>query len=496
MTGLSEDPPETGAAQRLEPAEVRRRAHAGAVLLVARGVGVRVLGFAGNVVLAALLAPADFGEVAIGAAIIVFIGLVSDGGLGAALIRGDHAPTPRVLGQLLALQLLIALVLTAVSVGIAPLFGRTGWVVALMTSTACVTVFGVASTIHLERNLCFDRLATIDVAGSVAYLVTAIPAAALGAGVWALAGGCVVQVLVGTALALTLAPVRVLRPRRGLDSVRPLLAFGARFQAISAMNLLRDQGMNVGVAAVAGVGTLGVWTMAYRFIQVPFLLFESLWRVTFPGMARLIEAGEDPRPAGERMLGISAVITAAIMCPLVGATPALVPLLFDHAWHGIVDILPWACAGLLVGGPISVSVAGLLFAEGDAGTVLRGAVLHTIAALTVGLALYPVLGLTALGLSVFASATVEGIVLGQRAQRRYRIGVVRPLVAPTLVAVPVGAMAWLAAAHIGPLGPATVAGGAIGLLGFAAVLYVVDRVAARSAVATVAMTVRSALAPR
>ena len=59
--------------------------------------------------------------------------------------------------------------------------------------------------------------------------------------------------------------------------------------------------------------------MAYRFIQIPFLLFESLWRITFPGMARLIEAGEDPRPVVERMLTRSAVLTGAIMCALVGS---------------------------------------------------------------------------------------------------------------------------------------------------------------------------------
>ena len=70
-----------------------------------RGVAIRALGFAGTIVLARLLVPADFGAVAIGSAIVVFINLVSDGGLGAALIRGDHDPSRRVFEELLGLQL-------------------------------------------------------------------------------------------------------------------------------------------------------------------------------------------------------------------------------------------------------------------------------------------------------------------------------------------------------------------------------------------------------
>jgi O-antigen/teichoic acid export membrane protein len=480
--------------RRLGVATVRRRVGSGVAVLTLRGLGIRLVGLVGNVVLARLLTPSDFGTVAVGSAVITFVGLVSDGGLGAALIRGDHHPSRRAFEQLLGLQLLVSLVLTAAAFAVAPVFGRTGWVVACMTSTCCVAVFGTSSSIDLERNLMFRRLATCDVVGSVAYLGWAIVAAVLGAGAWALASAKIFQVVVGTIVVVWLAHVRVVRPRPGLDAIRALLPFGVRFQAISAVNLVRDAGMNVAIAAVAGISTLGVWTMAFRFIQVPFLLFESLWRVTFPGMARLIEAGEDPRPVADRLLTASSVATAAIMCTLVGGLPALVPLLFRHEWHGLVDIIPWACAGLLVGGPISVSVAGLLFAHGDAGTVLRGAILHTAASFAVGLSLLPVIGVTALGLSVLASALVEGAVLGRRAAKRYGIDVIRPLAGPTSAGLAAGAAAWLAADRIGPLALGAAAGATIGLLGFAALFTALDRRAAFDTATVVRSAVRSAVA--
>jgi O-antigen/teichoic acid export membrane protein len=471
--------------------DVRRRATSGAGLLVVRGLAIRAVGFLGNIILARLLIPADFGAAAIGSAIIVFISLISDGGLGAALIRGDHSPPRIVFEQLLGLQLAIAGTLTIAAFALGPLFGRVGWAAAVMTSTSTIAVFGTASSIHLERNLMFRQLARIDVLNSVGYMMWAIPAAALGTGVWALVSANIVQVVLATALYLAVSPLRVLRPRFGLGEIRPLLSFGARFQAINAVNLVRDQGLNVGVAAIAGVGTLGVWTMAYRFIQVPFLLFESLWRVTFPGMARLMEAGEDPRPAVERLLGTSSVATGAIMCTLVGSTPALIPAVFAHRWQGIVDVLPWACGGLLVGGPISVAVAGYLFAQGDASTVLRGAILHTSAALAVGLALLPVLGIAALGLSAFSSALVEGAVLGLRATRTHRIHIVRPLLIPTLVSIPAAGLGWWIAGKVDPVWLGAVAGAATGLGTFLILQIVADRAALTRTAALVNRTVRS-----
>jgi O-antigen/teichoic acid export membrane protein len=485
----------SGEPERLAATDIHDRAAGGAALLVVRGVAIRALGFVGNIVLAGFLVPADFGEVAVGSAVIAFVSLAADGGLGAALIRGDHDPSRLVFEQLLGLELGLAVAVTAVAAGLAPHFGRPGTVVAIMVASLCVAVFGIASVIHLERNLMFRRLATIDVASSIAFMACGIPAAALGAGVWALVSANLVQVLVTTGLYIALAPTRVLRPRLGTSALRPLLSFGARFQAIGVVNLIRDQGLNIGVAAVSGVSTLGVWSVAFRFIQVPFLLFESLWRVTFPGMARLLEAGEDPRPTVERMLVVSSVATAVIVCPLVGCTPALVPAVFAAKWHGIVDILPWACGGLLVGGPISVAVAGFLFAHGDASTVLRGAILHTAGSLLVGLALLPVLGVTALGMSVFASALIEGAVLGREAAHRFGVRIVAPLLVPTLCSIPAAGVGWWVANKIHPLAAATVTSAALALASYLALQSILDRGAVSATVHLLKRSIRVALNP-
>ena len=62
-------------------------------MIGARGVGVRVFGLAGNVLLARMLLPSEFGTVALALSLLALGGVIFDGGLGASLIRRSREPT-------------------------------------------------------------------------------------------------------------------------------------------------------------------------------------------------------------------------------------------------------------------------------------------------------------------------------------------------------------------------------------------------------------------
>ena len=128
----------------------------------------------------------------------------------------------------------------------------------------------------------------------------------------------------GLTLVLIFPPAR-LAPSLSWARVRPLLGFGFQFQAVAVVNLLRDQATNAAVALFAGVSALGVWAVAYRILQIPLLFLGSLWRVSFPGMSRLVAAGGDAGKTVERIIGVVAVASGLLLAPLVAATPAWVP---------------------------------------------------------------------------------------------------------------------------------------------------------------------------
>jgi O-antigen/teichoic acid export membrane protein len=429
----------------LTSADVRRRAAAGAAAVGLRGVVVRVIQFIGIVILARLLTPHDFGLVAIGMTVVTLGAFLSDMGFGAALIRRSEPPEPGVIESLLGLQLAVAGLLALGTVAVVAPLGFESLPTAVIVTSLPLLAARAPTGILLERRLVYRPIVWAEVAETVVYYGFAGFTAWLGWGVWALAVGVVVRSVAGTTLLLALAPVRVVRPGSPLRAGRRLVSFGLKYQAVGFTNLARDQGVNLGVALVGGVSTLGLWTFANRILQIPYLLFGALWRVSYPAMSRLQALGEDATPIIERALSRVSVATGAILAPLAGSAPTLVPAVLGHHWTAVAAVIPWPCLGLVVSGPISVAVAGYLYAVGDVATPLRASVFHTIAWLVVSLALLPFVGVQAVGLGWLASCAVDAIVLGRGARRHVRVDLFAPLAPPTTAAILAGGLGWIVA---------------------------------------------------
>ena len=398
--------------------QVRARAVASAAVVAARGIAVRALGLVGNIVIARLLVPEEFGTAAFGLAFVTFAKYLSDGGLAAGLVRREGPASTEDLRSMVAVQLTLTLTI-AVLVALASIpFGRVGAVTAVMVAALPFVSFRTPGVVVLERALNYRPLATAEVAETLAYNAWAISAVAAGFGVWGLATATVVRLLIGSAIVVRYGPTGALRPLFSWSRIRPLLAFGLRFQAVAVTNLVRDQGLNIGIAAVAGLGALGVWALARRILEVPFLLFDSMLRVSFPAMSRLLASGEPARPLIERGVSVGAVATGLIVTPLVACTPALVPAVFGPGWDEVVGVVPAAGLALMIGGPVSVATAGFLYAVGDASRVLKSTLAHTGAWFVVGLSLLPALGPPAIGLGWVASSLVDATMLGRGAAKR------------------------------------------------------------------------------
>jgi O-antigen/teichoic acid export membrane protein len=439
--------------------EVRRRAIAGVAALTIRGAAVRVIGFAGTVVLARLLVPHDFGLVAFGATLMFFARYLADGGLAAALIRTREDPPLADLKALLGLQLVITTVFAGVTAIAAFPFGTEGRIVAVMVGSLPLTALRVPGTIVLERKLSYRPLVAVDITETFSYFAWAIGSIAIFHwGVWGLATGAVVRALAATVAIALASPVGVPRPSLAWRRVREPLGFGIRFQGVGLVRVIGDQGVNLGTAAIGSVSILGLWSLAGRFLMVPTMAFEALWRVGYPAMSRLLGSGENPRAILERGTALVATATGAMLVPLVGSTPALVPALFGSKWTDAASVIPWASLGLMVSGPISVTASGYLYAVGDVRAVLRSTAFSGAALAGVGLGLLPVLGVTALGLGAMSSAFVEAIVLARAMSVHSSASVAIPLGIPTIAACGAAGAGWALTSSLQPTLTAAVLG--------------------------------------
>ena len=429
----------------LAPADVQRRAAAGAAILGLRGLVIVLFGLGGNLALAALLLPREFGLLALGN-VIIFVGRsVSEGGLVAGFIARPAPPDRRDLEAALGFQLAITAGLAATFTAAALPFGADGAALAVMAWSVPLTSFRVPASLALERDLLYRPIATVEVVEAVAFYVTAVALVAAGLGVAGVAAAAVLRAALGTMVMARIGPVGWVGPRWAFDRVRGVLGFGVRVQQVGAVHLAREQGLSVGIAAIAGLGVLGLWTLAYRVLQVPQLLFGSLKRIAFPAIARLLDGGQSPRAVVERAVGLVAVSGALLVPPLVAGAAAFMPAVLGSEWDAVPPILVWSAIGLMIGTPIGTVAVGYLYASGEPRTVLRCVAAKTAAWLVVALALVEPVGPEAAGLGWVAGGLIEAVGFAVALRRRIGARVVRAAGVPLALAGAAGAVGWLVA---------------------------------------------------
>ncbi|MGZ4264265.1 MAG: oligosaccharide flippase family protein [Solirubrobacteraceae bacterium] len=435
-------------------ATIRDRGAVGAVLLTARQAAAQVVAFIGILVLAHLLTPTTLGMLALGTTIVTVGTFFADGGLGAALVRKTEEPTVDELRTLLAMQLGLA---CAIALGVAAVgsqAGTVGTVTAIMACSLPVLAFRAPHAIVLERALDYQPIAAIEFAESLVFYGWAIATVEVGWGVFGVASAAIVRALTGSVLMSVASPIKLITPRLAPRTLRSMLGFGIGFQAVGLTALARTQGVNLVVVAVGGEQLLGYWSVAYRLMQIPFWVFQALWRVSYPTMARLRAYGEDTRLTVERFARLTALASGAVLAPLAASAHFIVPALFGDRWAPAASPIPWASAGLLVAGPISVAATGYLYSEKDVRTPLLATILGGAVWISLTAVLLRPLGIAAVGLALMVASWTEAL-LFSRALWRAGIAVSRMIVVPVALAV---ASALVAQALQEPLASALIPG--------------------------------------
>jgi polysaccharide transporter, PST family len=436
---------------RMSAREVKTRASSAAVLLMGRGAAFQALGFLGSLVLARLLVPEDFGIVAVGLTILNIGRSISGAGLGSALVARAEPPTRDELRALAGLQLVITSCIAATAAAGAFAIGGQAPITALMVLALPLTALRMPAMLLFQRQLEFLAPVKVEIAEILVYLAISIALAVAGMGAWSLAIAVVARAFVGTALAIRISPLGFVDPSLDFARLRSIIGFGWRFQAVGWTQLAFESALTAGIGAIAGLSALGLWSFASRLLGIPRILFESMWSVGFPAFSRLMES-EDSATVGpllERTVGTFAVAASALLCPLVAASPALVPLLFGADWTDVSLILPGAALALIIAGPIGLATSAYFYARGDAGTGLKMSIVTDIVRAPVTFVLLSTMGVAGLGIGWLAGSLAGmayTVPLARRASGA-RLGL--RVLGPALCATIAGLAGWLVTDELG-----------------------------------------------
>lgn len=387
--------------------ELKSKASKGALLVGGRTVLIRGIGLLGNLVLARLLTPEDFGALAVGLVVVAFSQLFSDGGFGAALVRGEAEPTRADLETMASFQLLVGVAAIVISALSAALLGGVAVVALVMVAAVPVLALRSPHRTVLERHLVYPPLVRAEVLEVVAYQLFAIGSVLLGAGVWGVAAASVVQAVAGAILLVRASGLGFVKPRLHKTNFLRLAPFGLRLQLLGLTAVALIQGLNVTIGLLGGLYAVGLWSFAARLIQPAQQIFETLRHVSYPAFARLKAVDEDLSQLASRALVWSAIGSGFVLVPLAAGVEPLIEFAFGLVWVPSSDAVVLSIVALMLAGPVSAAFLGFLLAEGFANVALTFGVSQAVVWLGVTAVGFENLGVTAAGAGALAAAVTQ-----------------------------------------------------------------------------------------
>lgn len=260
--------------------------------LVIGNTGKRVLEFAFGVILARLLVPADFGMIITIQVFTGFVGMLSTGGMGQALIRAKEANEDdftAVFSLQLALGILTYIGFYLTAPWFADYFGNPLYE-DLMRVSALSFIFRPFSLIRMSwlvREMDFKKKSLIEVITGVLTGITSVLMAWSGMGVWSLTLSGLFAILVQN---LLLSRITALRLRLNLDFsiMRRHSGFGSKIVANDFLGRLRMESVKLILSKLAGPAFLGLFNKADSLHRLPFwTLGRPVTQTTFRAMSKV-----------------------------------------------------------------------------------------------------------------------------------------------------------------------------------------------------------------
>jgi polysaccharide transporter, PST family len=316
---------------------------------VMTGQAVRFLTQLGGLaILSRLLAPGDFGLVAMIVAVVGLGEIVRDLGLSSAAIQArsvTHEQRSNLMWINAATGVVLASALWIGADAVGVLYGN-DVVPSIARAIAPVFVLNALAAQYkadLTRRLAFNALAMSDMIAPVCGLFAAILAAVSGAGYWSL----VVQQLVLAAVALGVVGVAARWlpswPRRGAD-MRDFLTFGWNF---TATQVLGYAGRNVDTVVIGnrfGAEVLGVYNRAFQLLMLPLVQINA--PATTVALPILSKSQDDARRFGELLVRCQAVllnVVFAVIALCFAFAPLGVAVVLGERWDGVVPLFRLLC---------------------------------------------------------------------------------------------------------------------------------------------------------
>ncbi len=329
--------PEAAAAD--DHAAASGRAFFGSIAISVVNAGRLVVQVAMVPIIARLLGPGAVGLVSLAMPFILFANLLSDAGMGTALVR-VASPTRHVESTVFWLSTGVGVAIAAAICALAPvmssLLGQrdlAGVLIALSPILILSSSLSVANA-RISRSRRFSMFAVADLLSLVASSVVTVVAARAGFGAWSLVAQQLTLWVVKAAWVLPASrflPSFVCRPA----AVSDLLGFGLNNVGANVADLLGKSVPALIIGGGLGVVAVGRYAMAFQLVRAPELVFSGpFFLATFTAVAALVATGRSPVQVTLRTLRLIVTALAPLFLGLASVADLVVHLFLGPKWEG------------------------------------------------------------------------------------------------------------------------------------------------------------------
>ncbi|MDE2030249.1 MAG: lipopolysaccharide biosynthesis protein [Alphaproteobacteria bacterium] len=302
-----------------------------------------VIQFLYQIVIMRLLAPRDFGLVAMAAPIMAFVSMFADMGLSQAMVQRPHI-THKQLNFLFWFSAGVSGALGLATIALAPVVG---WFYGEPKVTPIVMALGVVLFVSgiqsqpsalLTRRMEFGKLAAINLVSLALGLGTGIAAALIGCGYWSLVITPTVSVFASLIPVWRAARWVPTRPQRA-EGVRGMIGFGGNLTIFNTMNFFARNLDNILIGRVWGDVPLGFYDRAYKILLLP--LTQIVWPLSAVVLPTLSRALHDPalyRRAFLRMFEAVLLFTYPGTLFAMCASQQIILIVFGARWLAVAPL--------------------------------------------------------------------------------------------------------------------------------------------------------------
>lgn len=310
--------------------------------------GAQLVTFIVSIVLARILAPEDYGQIALITVFTTIMQVFVDSGLGTALIQkkdADDLDFSSVFYFNFVICLILYVVMFVTAPFIAGFYGNSSLTSIIRVISLTIVISGVKGIqqSYVSRNMMFKRFFYSTLGGTVFSAFFGIALAYAGFGVWAI----VAQQLSNTAIDTLILWLTVKwRPKRTFSWVRlkGLLSFGWKMLASSLLDTVYNNIRSLIIGKMYSSSDLAYYDQGKKFPNVIVTnINTSIDSVLLPTMASSQDDAGRVKSMTRRAIKTSTYIMAPLMMGLAFCAEPIVGLVLTDKWLPCVPFLRIFC---------------------------------------------------------------------------------------------------------------------------------------------------------